>query len=71
MKNLFYGMKIKFKFCIEIEVKSITSFNSSMPGCPDIKIIVESDVKTPISLSYREIVVHLGIYIVILIKIEK
>jgi len=42
-----------------------------MPGCPDVKIIVESDVKTPISLSYREIVVHLGIYIVILIKIEK
>jgi len=49
----------------------ITSFNHQMQGCPDIKRIVENDVKTPITLSDLKIVINLRIYILMLIKIEK
>jgi hypothetical protein len=42
-----------------------------MLGCPDIKRIVENDVKTPISLSDQEMVVHLRVSILMHIKIKK
>jgi hypothetical protein len=57
MKDLFYFMKKKNQILLwnRGKVQSIpgnlTFFAYQMLGCPDIKKIVENDVKTPISLS--------------------